>query len=261
MQRHFTIKILPLTVLIVFLNCLSANAQYYKPGGVKGPVGEPFEVTGEFDASKLKSNDSNYNSGYKPSDWYLEGMKWAQSISELFQPFFTPTGRNSSAPAEPVYGQLFQDPEVRPNHYFSYGIGLGIGRRGGKYDYPGGSATNAITYLQVPVIKVRYNYILSDGSALFADAGPYYALALGGRYKDNMGTEKLKFGNSSNDDFRRGDWGLKFRIGYKLKAQPILIGLTADVGLRNMVPGGDAAVKIRNQSFGLQLGYRLGFKK
>jgi hypothetical protein len=138
MQKLFKVRILLLTALVVCSNCLSANAQYYKPEGLKGPIGEPFEVTGGFDASKQKSNDSNYNSSYKPSDWWLEGMKWGQSISDVFSPFFTPIRQNSSPGPEPGNSSVFQNssneyalansgPEAQPNHYFSYGIGLGIG--------------------------------------------------------------------------------------------------------------------------------------
>jgi hypothetical protein len=270
MQKHYFFKAFLLTVLLSGIGYLG-NAQYYKPGSNIHVEPDPVEVTGGVDLSKLKSNDSNYNSKYKPPDWWLEGMRWGQSISELFHGFFSP-GLNSS-PAEPGYLSGLADPsgeyyervpdsvDARKNYFFSYGIGLGIGMRGGKYDYPGGSATTSILYLQLPLLKVRYNYILNDGSILFADAGPYYGIALGGHYKDNIGKQKLKFGNSPGNDFRRADWGLKFQIGYKPKTQPFLISLTSDLGLRNITPGGDSQAKIKNQAFGLKLGYRIGFKK
>jgi hypothetical protein len=103
---------------------------------------------------------------------------------------------------------------------------------------------------------VRYSYIVNNGATLFAQAGPYYGVAVSGHYKDNTGKTKFKFGNNTGtDDYRRGDFGLKFGIGYKLQAMPIFIGLAADLGLRNITPGGDTKVKIKNQSFGLQVGY------
>jgi len=268
MQKSYFFKASLLAMLLSAAG-YPGNAQYYKPGS--NIMIDPIEVTGGVDISRLKSNDSNYNSKYKPPDWWLEGMKWGQSISDLFHGLFSP-GLNSS-PAEPgsipdladlsgeYRGQGTESADARKNYYFSYGIGLGIGMRGGQYDYPGGSATNSILYLQLPIVKVRYNYILDNGSILFVDAGPYYGIALGGHYKDNMGKVKLKFGNNTDNDFRRADWGLKIQIGYKPGTQPFLISLTSDLGLRNLTPGGDPEVKIKNQAFGLKLGYRIGFKK
>jgi hypothetical protein len=244
----------------------------YKPGDLQGPIGDPGEVSPAVDLSKLKSNNESYQSKYKPPDWYLDAFKWAQNVSQFLHPFFTPGGKS---PYGTIRKPAYEDPlhEYAPEtaaatpkrYYFSYGIGLALCMRGGKYvsmNGAGGSEIDGILYLQIPIIKVRFNYVLPALSTVYVEAGPYYGLALTGHYKDDTGSHGLKFGNDANtDDYRRGDFGLKCGLGYKFAYIPILVGLDGDFGLRSLIPGGDPAAKIHNQAFGLRVGYRLGFRK
>lgn len=248
MKKHF-LKLSALTTLL-FLTYLNVHAQKPNrtPGKFPNTTNNPDpnvvppahnEVTGEADEAKEKSNNPNYNSNgiLKFTASY---MRWYHSI----------TGH---APSSQDFADEYSDvsTSVNKNNYFSYGIGVAIAARGGKFS---GNATNNILYVQIPVM-VRYSYIISSGGTLFANAGPYYGVAVSGYYKDNTGKTKFKFGDKPGNDFRRGDFGLKFGVGYKLPAQPIFIGLAADLGLRNITPGGGTLVKITNQSVGLQVGY------
>lgn len=262
MKKSF-LKLAALATLFFCMSCLSVHAQTNKtrmPGKFPNVVPDTQnEVTGEVDKTKEKSNDPNYDSKGK-GGFMGEFVRWYNENSP-----FKPQPVQLKNPAPSGHGPSFQDfandysssdvsTSVNKNYYFSYGIGIGIANRGGKFKYPGGIATENILYTQIPVM-VRYSYIVSNGATLFAQAGPYYGIALSGSYKDNTGKTKFKFGNGVNDDYRRGDFGLKFGIGYKLQTQPIFIGLAADLGLHNITPGGDNKVKIKNQSFGLQVGY------
>jgi hypothetical protein len=255
-----------MVVLLLVLDRQQVVAQYFKPGQMNNQ--SPIELDGSVTAPKLKSNDKNYDSKYKPPDWWVEAWKWAKFVSSLF------TGKtegrpswNNTVASNNVHGPALNDLSVEnsdysyptankdPNGYLSLGVGVGLGERGGKFPYPGGTARESIIYLQIPAVMVQYNYRLAGGGGVFAGIGPYYAVALTGKYKDPMISQSLKFGNNTADDIRRGDWGLKFRAGYALPSQPILLSFTADFGLRNLTPGGDKEVKIKNQVLGLQVGY------
>lgn len=195
---------------ILFLSAGVARAQY--------PGSDPGEVTVGGDLSKLASNDSNYASKYKPPDWYLQAFKWAQSISQLFHGFFTPgVGQNASLnPVGVPEVETSPDaytatgPPAHTKYYMSYGLGLSLCMRGGKFPYAGGDDIDHIVYLQIPIPMVRFNYILQGGSVVYAEGGAYYGIALGGGWKSTGGSGDthgtLKFGNNiAGDDYRRGD--------------------------------------------------------
>lgn len=225
-----------LTSLIISCS-LSSNAQV--------------EIDGGICASQLKSNRKNYDSKYKPPDWWVEAWKWAKAFTDIFYG----GGKKNSIDHQYENHGLAEFKPAESKYYFSYGIGVGIGTRGGKYEFGNTTEKSTIYYLQIPGIMARFNYRLNNHGELFAAAGPYYALALGGRYKGGGNKENLKFGNDAVDDYRRGDWGLKFRAGYKLSGQPIAVGFRADWGLRNITPGGNSAAKIKNQTLGLLVSY------
>jgi hypothetical protein len=253
-------------ILLLVLDSQQSAAQYFKPGQMKDQ--SPIELDGSVTAPKLKSNDKNYDSKYKPPDWWIEAWKWAKFFSHLFvgKADGAPSWNNTVA-SNSIHGPAADDlstdynnypsytAKPDPNSYLSLGVGIGLGQKGGRFPYAGGTAKESILYFQIPAIMVQYNYKLPAGGGVFAGIGPYYAIALAGRYKDPTISQSLKFGNDLNDDLRRGDFGLKFRAGYALPSQPILISFTADFGLRNLTPGGDNEVKIKNQVLGLQVGY------
>lgn len=200
-----------------------------------------YEVNGGFTTSKQTSNYPAYDSKYKPPDWFAELWKWAKWISSLMPGYHSSADENPYAPSS--FAQKL-----------SINYGIGLGSKGGKFPYPGGSAKTSVFYLSIPVL-VRYDTDLNDQLGLYAALGPYYAIALGGKYKDEMGKIKLNFGNDDDDDLRRGDFGLKFRLGCRMKNRPITFGLHGEFGLRNLAPDGDDDFRIKNQTFGVQVGY------
>lgn len=250
-------RYLKLPVLCALCICISyVNVYAQKPNRTPGkfpstktpdltvvPPPANNEVTGEADEAKEKSNEKNYSSN-GILKFTAEYMRWFRKNSIR-------QGLPSSRDLADDYSSSNTFAIANTNNYFSFGIGIAIAARGGKFT---GNASNNILYAQIPVM-VRYSYITNSGATLFANAGPYYGIAVSGNYKDNTGKTKFKFGDKPGDDFRRGDFGLKFGIGYKLQAQPIFIALVTDMGLRNIVPGGGSQIKIKNQSFGLQVGY------
>ena len=248
------LKLSALLTLFICISYLNVDAQ--KPNRTPGkfpstktpdptvvPPPANNEVSGEADESKEKSDQPNYNSNGI--------LKFTASYMRWFRSNSIRQRLPSSKDFADDYSSSSVSESANNNNYFSYGIGIAMAARGGKFM---GNASNNILYLQIPVM-VRYSYITYGGATLFASAGPYYGIAVSGNYKDNTGKTKFKFGDKPGDDFRRGDFGLKFGIGYKLQAQPIFIALVTDMGLRNITPGGGSQVKIKNQSFGLQVGY------
>lgn len=201
-----------------------------------------YEVNGGLTTSKQKSNYSNYNSKYRPPAWWVELWRFAKWI----------TGNGSNA----VENDEVYKPRTRAfsTENLSWGVGLGLGNKGAKFTYPGGKTTISILYLQIPVVA-KYDFDLNENLGAFAALGPYYAVALGGKSKWEDGKEDLNFGSGDGDDLRRGDYGIKFRIGCALKNKPITIGIHGDLGLRNLSPDGDDDFKIKNQTFGIQVGY------
>jgi len=154
------------------------------------------------------------------------------------------------------------------------GAGVNIGLSQGFYVKPGlyygnkGSQTSSNTlgdyktnlhYLELPV-NLGYQYKINGGKAggIFAEAGPYIAYAISGKYKgDNIpvigSTETdIEFGSGTTET-NAFDWGFNFGGGYEspwgvyLKAQ---YGL----GLGNLSNVDD--VKSNNRGWGLSLGYR-----
>lgn len=196
-----------------------------------------FEANGGVTVSRQKSNYSNYNSKYRPPQWWIELWKFAKWI----------TGNKVNSGDDSPYAAL-------STQNLSWGAGIGLGSKGAKFNYTGGSSTTSIFYVQLQALA-RYDFELNDQLGIYTALGPYYAVALGGKYKDEAGKIDLNFGTGDDDDFRRGDYGFKFRAGVRLKNKPITIGLHGDFGLRNITPDGDDDFKIKNQTFGLQVGY------
>ncbi|HVM88711.1 MAG TPA: outer membrane beta-barrel protein [Puia sp.] len=255
-------------------NSMSSRAKKMKQAG---PVkADPAEFGPAVTVTKLKVKNPSATPNWKPASWYIEGFAWAQkvgqglkSIQNFFsgkndRPIFQDYKRYGLASGSIVDYENKMDfdsvPEIQKRTFFSYGIGFSLGMRGTKFVSPNVTETDAIMYLQLPIIKVRFNYILAGNSIVYVEGGAYYGIAITGHYSDDTGKHGLKFGNSDGDDYRRGDWGLKFGIGYKFASLPILVAIDNDLGLRNINPGGGSDSKISNLAFDFKVAYRLGFK-
>lgn len=118
-------------------------------------------------------------------------------------------------------------------------------------------STNLI-YVTIPV-DVRLNF-----GDFYVLAGPYLGIGASGKVKSTIEsdgdkvkeTETLEFGNDKKDsDLKRMDIGLGFGAGYEF-TDNLGARLGYDLGLTNLLPGGDKDNKTTNGSINLSVTYR-----
>lgn len=118
-----------------------------------------------------------------------------------------------------------------------------------------GKLKTKVTYIDIPInLKAQSDM---GNAKIFGHFGPYLGFAISGRVRatgdlrddmDDMGfdtDESLEFGGSAkNDDLKRFDFGLMFGAG--VGVGNFEIGAGYDLGLANILPGGDIDNYIRN---------------
>ncbi len=104
-----------------------------------------------------------------------------------------------------------------------------------------------LNYLQIP-ISVSYRFAVSEQFKIDVNAGPYFAMGIGGKYKFE-GEEEDIFGDEG--DCKRFDTGL--RIGAGVHIKKFSVGLIYDLGLANIAK--EEGGKLKNGSFQISLGY------
>lgn len=107
-------------------------------------------------------------------------------------------------------------------------------------------------------IEVPLN-ILYSSNGFFAGGGPSLSFGISGKSKTESGSiktnEKVKFGNSDNDDLKAFDLGANILTGYQFK-NGFLIAANYNIGLSNLAPGSDPDKgKLKSSYFGIKLGY------
>lgn len=145
---------------------------------------------------------------------------------------------------------------------FSVQPALNFVQKGGiqKYEDEGDEYKSKITlnYLELPV-----NFLFRPQSKssvqFFVGAGPSLAMALSGKNKETWpggsDTDKLKIGNDPDKhDLKRMDFGANFIAGIDTK-MGITVALNYNLGLSNVAPGDSDDGSIKNNYFGLKLGY------
>lgn len=117
-------------------------------------------------------------------------------------------------------------------------------------------------------IEMPLNLIIPfkvDGLNFFGSVGPYAGYGLSGKkmssYKFDELTEKtnesVKWGTDAGiSDFRRLDYGVS--IGTGIDIQPLQVGISYTLGLRNISPKSDYGSIINHQLFGVFLSYKFG---
>ncbi len=103
-------------------------------------------------------------------------------------------------------------------------------------------------YLQIP-ISVAYRFPVSDNFKVDVNAGPYFAMGIGGKYKQDGLEDSDVFGDEG--DCKRFDAGL--RVGAGVHIQKFSVGLIYDLGLANISKGEGS--KIKNGAFQISVGY------
>ena len=119
-----------------------------------------------------------------------------------------------------------------------------------------------VNYLELP-LHILYNTNHKAGN-FFAGAGPSFAFALSGKTTVSSGgievSDKIKFGNSSDDDLKRFDFGIDFITGYQL-SNGFMLAVNYNLGLSNLIPGDTGGSSFKNRYFGIRLGYFFGGTK
>ncbi len=130
-------------------------------------------------------------------------------------------------------------------------------QKGGKTDE---SANGYIykTSLITSHIEVLANTLYSS-NGFFAGGGPSLSFGIAGTSKEEDNgiktSEKVKFGNSDDDDMKSFDLGANIVAGYQLK-NGFLIAANYNIGLSNLAPGSDPDKgKLKSSYFGIRLGY------
>jgi len=95
------------------------------------------------------------------------------------------------------------------------------------------------TYLQYLDILLSVKMYTSVGkTSLYFQIGPYVGIGLSGKHHDYYNyINKISWGSTISDDYRKFDSGLSMGLGLKIK--PFLIGLSYDLGLVNICPALD----------------------
>ncbi|MFA6276092.1 MAG: porin family protein [Pedobacter sp.] len=136
-------------------------------------------------------------------------------------------------------------------------INKGMKVNGGGFDFSGGavsadeSGTISSMYIEVPV-NLLANFKAGSGKVFFG-AGPYYAFAVDAYAKSGGVKEDIEIG-SSEDDFKRSDFGINFLGGYQLNRVNIHAGY--GLGLSSVVPDQQGLdIKFKNKVFSVGLGF------
>lgn len=118
--------------------------------------------------------------------------------------------------------------------------------------------TTNLFYATIPV-DIRLNF-----SKLYVLVGPYFGVAVAGKVKTTVKadgeketeSEKLEFGNDElESDMKRMDVGLGFGAGYELNDN-LGLRLGYDLGLSNLLPGGDKDNSMKNGSLNISATYK-----
>lgn len=140
---------------------------------------------------------------------------------------------------------------------------LDFALKGSVYDYSSESYSYKeklnLFYLQIPFL-FAYNLVAIQAYTISVLAGPYFAVALSGKWKwedsyngqTESGTEKVEFGK--DNDFRRADYGAIF--GVMVTRGLFSFRLAYQLGLKNIYPDGDKDNSLKNSGFNLSVGYR-----
>lgn len=121
--------------------------------------------------------------------------------------------------------------------------------KGYKLEDDGETEKASPAYLEIPILA-SYRYNFSSSTQLQVNFGPYLAYGIGGKTKWEYDGESEKE-DFFDDDFKRFDAGLAFGAG--IVFSHIFVGVNYDLGLTNMLKGGDGSLK--NRCLSINVGY------
>ena len=139
------------------------------------------------------------------------------------------------------------------NWYFQPGVM--ITSKGYKVKESGEKFTARPIYLDIPILAA-YKFDITDNTKFVINAGPYLAIGLGGKVKEDG--DNCKIFDDKGGDWKRFDLGLQWGVGVEL-GEHYLVNFTAQHGF--IAPGksedgnGDE-ISPKNMSFAIGVGYR-----
>ncbi|SHM34464.1 Outer membrane protein beta-barrel domain-containing protein [Chitinophaga jiangningensis] len=135
---------------------------------------------------------------------------------------------------------------------FSIGTGLLYAGKGGKFK--NSDVKVSLSYLQLPVM-FQFTPEVGNGN-LVLGVGPYFAVGLGGNYKNTIAGDVGAFDDEAGlAKLKRFDCGGTLQIGYQMP-MGFYFGLNGDLGFVNAADNTDNSRKFKNASFGVSLGYK-----
>ncbi len=155
--------------------------------------------------------------------------------------------------------------DIPLGEHFSIQPALNFVQKGTKEEETFGGVTEK-TSVNINCIEVPLNFLYNatgNTGNFFIGAGPSLAFAISGKVKYDDGTnslsEDLKFGNSDEDDIKSLDLGANFITGYCFP-NGLMLAVNYNMGLSNLIPGGDADATLKSSYFGIKLGFILNNK-
>lgn len=149
------------------------------------------------------------------------------------------------------------------SRYFSFQPGVNFVQKGFKNEES--KTTLSVNYIEVP-LHVMFNTRNRDDNKkadeFFFAIGPSIAFGTNGKmeYRDDTVkfAEKIKFGNSDNDDLKRVDIGASVVMGCMF-SNNIFFSVNYNVGLTDL--SGIKDIRWRNNYAGFKVGYAFGGKR
>ena len=125
------------------------------------------------------------------------------------------------------------------------------------------SADLNLQYLDIPV-NLKVHQQMEGGLKIFATAGPYLGIGLAGKAKakasgqgsSGSDEQKVSWGTSSEDDYKRPEFGATFGAGVEIKM--VQVGISYDLGLSNIAANRDNGYSVKNRVLKFSVGYRFG---
>ena len=140
---------------------------------------------------------------------------------------------------------------------FSVRTGLDLQGKGTQWGVAGGTGKLNPLYLELPV-TFTVNFPLGDATKLYAGAGPFVGVGVGGKFKTTGtfwgladGERSLNFGNETGDDLKKVDGGVNVAGGLKFN-EKFGLHVQYGIGLVNTAPKADADNRKNNtRTFGV----------
>ena len=138
--------------------------------------------------------------------------------------------------------------------------GLLISSKGTKIDEEGFKMTASPLYVDIP-INFKFGGDVG-GAKIYGLAGPYIGIGVAGKSKTEIEgqddvEESIEWGSDEEkSDMKRLDYGLGFGAGAEFGA--IGVEVSYQLGLANLVPGGDGDNSMKNRNIMISVAYYLG---